>query len=121
MIGSQESSQLHYAIPGGRRRIVTRELVLQPQTAGTYNIPAITVSIGGTLYRTQPLTLNATASAAPSPAMSGSDAWMRVTMSPETVYVGQQTTMTAEAGFSGARVLSGLMAVESRERNGWAS
>ena len=100
VVGSQESSQVHYTIPGGRRRVVVRELVLQPASPGTFTIPQITVEVGGTPYRTHSLTLSVTGAAAPSPAMGGDEAWLRVSMSPETVYVGQQTTMTAEAGFS---------------------
>jgi cytochrome c-type biogenesis protein CcmH/NrfG len=100
VVGTQESTQLHYAIPGGRRRTLTREIVLQPTVEGAYEIPVIEVAVGNNLYRTRPLILRVTASAAPSPSMSSGEAWLRVTMAPETVYVGQQTTMTAEAGFS---------------------
>jgi hypothetical protein len=98
--GTQESTSMQYSIPGGRRRIVTRELILQPAQAGSFTIPAIEVDVGGTAYRTRALTLRVTATSAVSPVMPGSEAWLRVTMSPETVYVGQQTTLTAEAGFS---------------------
>jgi tetratricopeptide (TPR) repeat protein len=100
IVGSQESSQLHYSIPGGRRRVVTRELVLQAAAPGTVNIPAIEISVGGNIHRTRPLVLSVTGSATPNPSVSSSEAWLRVTMSPETVYVGQQTTLIAEAGFS---------------------
>ena len=100
VVGSQESTQVHYAIPGGRRRVIVRELVLQPATQGTFTIPQITVEIGGNAYRTHSLTLSVTGSAATSPTMSAHEAWLRVSMSPDTVYVGQQTTLTAEAGFS---------------------
>ena len=98
--GSQESSQLHYSIPGGRRRVLTRELALQPASQGRFQIPAIEVVVGGTRYRTQPLNFQVTGSAASNPGLENREAWLRVDMSPDTVYVGQQTTLTAEAGFS---------------------
>jgi tetratricopeptide (TPR) repeat protein len=100
VIGSQESSQIHFAIPGGRRRVVTRELMLQPASQGTFTIPAIDIEVGGVAHRTRPLTLRVTAAAVASPGMTSTEAWLRVSMSPDTVYVGQQTTLTAEAGFS---------------------
>ncbi|HEY0671790.1 MAG TPA: BatD family protein [Longimicrobiales bacterium] len=100
VIGSQESSQVQYAIPGGRRRVLTRELVLQPAAPGTFSIPAIEIDVGGTVYRTQPLTLIVSGTGAPNPSMNRSEAWLRATMSPETVYVGQQSTLTIQAGFS---------------------
>ena len=62
VVGTQESSQVHYAIPGGRRRVLTRELVLQAAAPGTFNIPATEVDVGGNVYRTQPLTLRVTSS-----------------------------------------------------------
>ncbi len=100
IVGSQESTQMHFAIPGGRRRVVTRELVLQPVAEGTYSIPAIDIEVGGNAYQTRPLTLRVTGAGAPNPAMASDEAWLRATMSPGTVYVGQQTTLTVEAGFS---------------------
>ena len=100
VVGSQESSQLHYSIPGGRRRVITRELVLRPAAPGTFNFPGIDIDIGGNNYRTQPLTLTVSADAAPSPSMRADEAWLSATMAPETVYVGQQATLTIEAGFS---------------------
>jgi tetratricopeptide (TPR) repeat protein len=98
--GSQESTQMHFSIPGGRRRIVTRELILQPVTQGRFTIPAIEIDVGGTVYRTRPLALRVSAGAVTSPTMPRDEAWLRVNMNPDTVYVGQQTTLTAEAGFS---------------------
>ena len=98
--GTQESTHMQYSIPGGRRRVVTRELMLRPASPGTYNIPAIEVVVGGTSYRTNALTLRVANIAAASPAMPVNEAWLRVTLSPETVFVGQQTTLMAEAGFS---------------------
>jgi hypothetical protein len=98
--GTQESTHMQYSIPGGRRRVVTRELLLRPTVAGTYNIPGVEIDVGGTMYRTRAVTLRVSNIAASSPVMPGSEAWLRVTLSPETVYVGQQTTLTAEAGFS---------------------
>lgn len=98
--GSQESSQLHYSIPGGRRRVLTREMALQPASQGRFQIPAIEVVVGGNRYRTQPLTFQVTGSAAANPGMASAEAWLRVDMNPDTVYVGEQTTLTAEAGFS---------------------
>ena len=98
--GTQESTQMQYSIPGGRRRIVTRELILQPAQAGNFTIPGIDIDVGGNTYRTRPLILNVSATAVNSPTIATSDAWRRVTLSPDTVYVGQQTTLTAEAGFA---------------------
>src|SRR5688572_23872123 len=98
--GSQESTQMQFSIPGGRRRIITRELILQPVTQGQFTIPAVVVDVGGSTYRTRPVALRVTAGSVSSPTMPTDEAWLRVRMSPETVYVGQQTTLTAEAGFS---------------------
>jgi tetratricopeptide (TPR) repeat protein len=98
--GSQESSQMHFSIPGGRRRVVTRELILQASTQGNFTIPAVEIDVGGNTYRTRALRLQVTATAANNPTLATDEAWLRAIMSPETVYVGQQTTLTAEAGFS---------------------
>ncbi len=98
--GTQESTHMQYSIPGGRRRIITRELILQPTSSGTFVIPGVEVDVAGTVYRTRALTLQVSNIAAASPALPSSEAWLRVSLTPETVYVGQQTTLTAEAGFS---------------------
>jgi hypothetical protein len=98
--GTQESTHMQYSIPGGRRRVVTRELILQPASSGTFVIPGIEIEVDGTVHRTRALTLQVSSIAAASPALPSGEAWLRVSLSPETVYVGQQTTLTAEAGFS---------------------
>jgi cytochrome c-type biogenesis protein CcmH/NrfG len=100
VVGSQESTQMQFAIPGGRRRVVTRELVLQPASQGTFTIPAINIEVGGAAYRTRPLTLTVSGAGAANPSLASDEAWLRVSMTPATVYVGQQTTLNVEAGFS---------------------
>ncbi|HEX6065397.1 MAG TPA: BatD family protein, partial [Longimicrobiales bacterium] len=81
--GTQESTHMQYSIPGGRRRVITRELILQPTAPGTFVIPGTEVDVAGTVYRTRALTLQVSNVAAASPALPSSEAWLRVSLTPD--------------------------------------
>lgn len=61
LVGTRDYTQLRYSMPGGRTRLVRRELVLRPVASGSYRIPPFTVTIQGRTYRTSSLTLGVSA------------------------------------------------------------
>jgi tetratricopeptide (TPR) repeat protein len=107
VLGTSDFSQTQISVPGGRSRVTRRDILLSSRTPGVYRIPAITVDVDGTSYRTNPLTLVVSAgsgySASPLPLRpSGAPATssLTVAVSPDTVYVGQQVLLRAEVTFS---------------------
>lgn len=98
--GSQDFTEMHISFPGGRTETRRRELSLLAQAPGRYTIAPVTIRIGNKSYRTNALELTVSGSSQPRSLQAADDAWLRATMQPETVYVGQQTTLTVEAGFS---------------------
>ncbi|MGQ0562386.1 MAG: BatD family protein [Gemmatimonadota bacterium] len=100
LIGTQDFTEMHISFPGGRRQTRRREYALQPATPGRFRIAPIVVTSGSRSYRTNAVELVVTGAAQPRSIASTEDAWLRASMQPETVYVGQQSTLTVEAGFS---------------------
>ena len=98
--GTQDFSEMHFSLPGGRKQTRRREFALYATAPGRLRIPPVTVTIGNSSYRTNPVELQVSGVAVPRSVESTDDAWLRATMQPETVYVGQQSTLTVEAGFS---------------------
>lgn len=118
VIGTRNYSQLQFSLPGGRSRVVRREVVLRALTPGRTRIPPIDVAVDGGRYRTPPLSLSIVGAAAPGPgpsrAQSGGsggsggaptrppegEVLFRTWLSRDTVYVGEQVTLHSEALFS---------------------
>jgi tetratricopeptide (TPR) repeat protein len=91
-------------MPGGRRRTLRRDVVILAGAAGTYEIAPIEAVVEGVTYRTGPLVLvvsPALGGGLRAPEFAGPDAEVifRAGISPDTVYVGQQATLRAEAQF----------------------
>ena len=100
VVGTQDYSEMQYSIPGGRHLTRRREFAIQVSAPGHFRIPPVDVTLGRRVYHTNPVDLDVSGSAQPQQLQSSDDAWLHATMSPETVYVGQQSTLTVEAGFS---------------------
>lgn len=105
LASTRDYDQRQFAIPGGTRRFITREFVLRGRAEGRYRIPAIEATVDGRTYRTTSHTITVTAPPAGlrPPGSTGDpegqvalDAWLDA----DTVYVGEQVTMNAEAMFS---------------------
>lgn len=102
IVGTQDFSETQFSIPGGRRQIRRREYAIVATRPGRVQIPGIVVTVGRRSYRTNAIDLMVSGSAQPQPSLgSGNeDVWLKASMNPETVYVGQQSTLTVQAGFS---------------------
>lgn len=98
--GTQDFTEMQFSVPGGRRVTKRREYALVARSPGRFRIAPVVVSIGKNRYRTNAVEIAVTG-VAPSRTMeSSNELWLRATMSPETVYVGQQSTLNVEAGLS---------------------
>jgi tetratricopeptide (TPR) repeat protein len=120
VVATSDVTQRQFVIPGGSSRITRREITLLARAPGEFRIPAVTVRVEGTAYRTTPLVLTVvSASAAPPPTSSAGtagasggaavlqggtlargpddDVLLYVRLAPDTVYVGQQVMLSAEA------------------------
>jgi hypothetical protein len=101
LVGTQDFTEMHVSFPGGRTQIRRREYALQVAAPGRFRIPPVDVQIGNKSYRTSAVEVVAAAgSSQPRSVQSNDEAWLHAVMRPETVYVGQQSTLTVEAGFS---------------------
>lgn len=100
LVGTQDYSEMHVSIPGGRHVTRRREFALLAQTPGKWRIPPVAVVIGNRTYNTNPVDVTVTGLPQPRSTESTDEAWLHATMKPETVFVGQQSTLTVEAGFS---------------------
>lgn len=102
VISTSDFTQTQITIPGGRTRVIRREVTIVPTRPGAYRIPSVTVIIDGRTYRTAPLDLIVFAGpsgAGPGPAAPAGTSlhmWVR----PDTVFVGQQITVYTEATFA---------------------
>ncbi|MGH7554467.1 MAG: BatD family protein, partial [Longimicrobiales bacterium] len=100
--GSQRFSQLQVAIPSGNSRLIREDLIIRAHVPGEYTIPSFTVRAGGKIYRTKPLVLYVeqggrarTRSGPP----ARDEVLLRAWLEPDTVYVGEQVLLNAEALF----------------------
>lgn len=100
LAGRQDFTQTQISIPGGRTLTRRRDHTLQAAAPGRYRIPPVDVRIGNRTYRTNAVEIVVTGVAQPRSIQSGTSAWLNATMYPDTVYVGQQSTLRIEAGFS---------------------
>lgn len=102
LVATRDSDQRQFSIPGGTRRFITREFTLRARVPGRYRIPALDVVVAGQSYSTPSLILSVTAS--PDRRVSGSGSVdgviLRTWLDADTVYVGEQVTLQAEAMFS---------------------
>jgi oxygen tolerance protein BatD/SH3 domain-containing protein len=80
---------------GGRSSTTRREWLLMPSSSGSFVIAPIQITIGRRAYRTQALRLQVSA-AGPDVSAPDDDARVTVHMEPDTVYVGQQSTLVSE-------------------------
>jgi hypothetical protein len=102
IVGTQDFTQDQVRMPGGRTRIVQRNMILLPSRSGKFLIPTIPVEVDGTTYRTAPLELDVVAGGAlPEPPRSNDDDDIRLmaALDRDTVYVGEQTLLEVEALF----------------------
>lgn len=100
MEGTQDFSEMHISFPGGRSVTRRREFALRASAPGRFMIPSVAVRLGNRTYRTNAVELTIAGARPPRSYESSDEAWLRATMHPETVYVGQQSTLLVEAGFS---------------------
>lgn len=101
--GTRDYDQRQFSLPGGTRRFITREFVLQARAPGRYRIPALEVVVEGGVYSTSSLLLAVTAAPARErgETRGGEDGVMlRAWLDADTVVVGEQVTLEVEAMFS---------------------
>ncbi len=103
LVGTRDSDQRQFSLPGGGRRFVSRDHVLRPTVSGRYQVPAVEVVVDGRHYSSQPLLLTVTGGHVPghggAPA-SGDGVILRTWLDADTAYVGQQVTLNVEILFS---------------------
>jgi hypothetical protein len=103
VLGTGDYSQIQISVPGGRTRVIRRDVILSARRPGIYRIPPVQVRVGGNVYFTTPLELIVDdAPLRPSGGDAFSTIGPRLTLwlQPDTVYVGQQVLMQVEAVFS---------------------
>jgi tetratricopeptide (TPR) repeat protein len=102
LVGTRDWDQRQFNLPGGSRRHISREFSLRAREPGRYRIPALTVLVEGRVYTTEPALLTVIpAATAPGEAVLGEDGVvLRAWLDADTVYVGQQVTLSVEAMFS---------------------
>jgi len=99
--GTQDYTEMHISFPGGRSQTRRREYALQATSPGHVRIPPVIVRVGNTSYRTSAVEVSVSGAPQKFPTVAATEgAYLRAGMRPETVYVGQQSTLTIEAGFS---------------------
>ena len=103
IVGTQDFTHDQIQLPGGRVRIVQRNVILLPERPGTFLIPTIPVEVDGTTYRTAPLQLEVLAGGQPPPsslpAIDLEDIRLSAQLDRSTVYVGEQVVLEVEALF----------------------
>lgn len=101
--GTRDFDQRQFSIPGGTRRFISREFVLRARAPGRYRIPTIDVVVAGQTYSTRSLLLTVTAAPARGRDLEpdgNHGVVLRAWLDADTVFVGEQVTMEAEALFS---------------------
>jgi hypothetical protein len=105
VVATSDYSQTQISMPGGRSRMTRRELVLVARAPGSYRVPAATIVVAGSTYRTAALELVVTGTARPAPPRVDDEfddaPQLRLWAQPDTVFVGQQVMLFAEATFAG--------------------
>lgn len=108
VLGTSHHDQRQFSLPGGQRRIMGQRLVILARAPGRYRIPEFSIEVDGRSYRTpaQALTVNPNASAVAPSTRSvitrapDDEVKLDATLDADTVYIGEQVTLTAEAKFS---------------------
>lgn len=97
---TQDFSQLQITYPGGRSRVMRRDVVLEASAAGEYRIGTVDVRVDGRTYATRPLTLLVLPARRGERSAPGeSQVQLRAWLEPDTAYVGEQVLLHAEALF----------------------
>jgi hypothetical protein len=99
VVRTQDFTESRIAFPGGRRRVQRREFVLLAAQPGVFRIPAGAAVVDGREYPARALSLavvGATPGAGGGPL---SEPRFLVRLNPDTVYVGQEVLLDAEARF----------------------
>lgn len=101
---TRDFDQRQFSIPGGSRRFISREFVLRARAAGRYRIPSLDVVVAGNTYSTRSVVLDVTAAPVAPGHETGQGSTdgvvLRAWLDADTVYVGEQVTLNAEAMFS---------------------
>ena len=100
ILGTSDYTQQQIAIPGGRTRATRRDVVIVARSPGLYRIPPVIVRVAGVTYRTDPLDLIVTSGGAGGTGGLESSSSLDVTLNADTVYVGEQVLLRAEATFA---------------------
>jgi tetratricopeptide (TPR) repeat protein len=105
VLGTSDFTETRIGVPGGRVHVLRREVVIAPRSRGMFRIPPATVMVQGTAYTSQPLLLTvsgAAVSIGPADDAAGApgSTALRVTLFPDTVFVGQQVLLHAEVTFA---------------------
>jgi cytochrome c-type biogenesis protein CcmH/NrfG len=109
VVGTSDFSQLRLAAPGRSVRSTRRDVLILATAPGTHVIPAVPVTVGSRQLETARLELTVSGSGpappAPLPAPGGQlsrgdGTMLRLSVQPDTVYVGQQVVLAAEATFA---------------------
>lgn len=99
--GTQEFSQFQSSLTGPRTWVTGRRVTLVAFAPGEYALDPASVTVDGAVYRSAPLRLSVLAN----PRAVGSEdegvVTLRAWLDPDTVYVGQQVSLRAEALFPG--------------------
>jgi hypothetical protein len=104
LTGTHEYSSLQVAYPGGRSRLIRRDHIIRAHLPGEYTIPSFTVTVSGRTHRTRSLSLTVEPRRSSGPGRPGAtpgadEVLLRAWLQPDTVFVGQQVTLSAEALF----------------------
>lgn len=104
ILSSSDFSQARFSLPGGRSRLVRREIVLRARAPGEYVIPPISARVRGARYQTRPLTLNVVAGPQPGTGtgVRGPDDEIifNAELLVDTAYVGQRVTLRSDVMIS---------------------
>lgn len=102
ILGTSDYTQTQITIPGGRTRATRRDVVIVARNPGLYRIPPVVVRVSGMTYRTDPLDLIVTSGGAGGAGAAGgeSSSSLDVRLDADTVYVGEQVLLRAEATFA---------------------
>jgi len=100
ILGTSDYTQTQITIPGGRTRATRREVIIVARSAGVFRIPPVVVRVAGMTYRTDPLDLVVSAGPGGATETSATTSSLVVTLDPDTVFVGEQVTLYAEATFA---------------------
>ncbi|MEX1183535.1 MAG: BatD family protein [Gemmatimonadota bacterium] len=98
IIGTRDFTQTQISVPGGRTRLTNRDIVLRALAPGLHRIPPVRVIVDGREFATEALSVLVTGTG-PVPD-AGTSSSLEVVVEPDTVYVGEQVLLRAQATFS---------------------